>query len=46
MLRQVLKVDKLCALRFITVIKANDCNTSHYKRKGSLFITSELGGFE
>ena len=42
----MLKVDKLCDLRFITVIKAYDCNSSYYKREGSLFITSELGDFE
>ena len=46
MVREVLKVDKLCDLRFITVIKAYDCNSSYYKHKGSLFITSELGDFE
>ena len=42
----VLKVGKLYALRFITVIKAYDCNSLHYKREGSSFTTSELGGFE
>ena len=42
----MLKVDKLCDLRFITVIKAYDCNSPYYKREGSLFITSELGDFE
>ena len=40
------KVDKLCALRFITVIKAYDWNSSYYQREGSSFITSELGGFK
>ena len=42
----MLKVDKLCDLKFITVIKAYDCNSSYYKREGTLFITSELGDFE
>ena len=42
----MLKVDKLCALRFITVIKSYDCNSSYYEREGSSFITSELGGYE
>ena len=47
MLREVLKVDKRLALRLIKIIKAyHDCNASHYKREGSLFKTSELGGFE
>ena len=46
MSRKVLKVDKLCDLTFITVIKAYDCNSSYYKREGSLFITSDLGDFE
>ena len=38
----MLKVDKLCALRFIIVIKAYDCNSSHFKREGSSFITSDV----
>ena len=46
MLRQVVKVDKLCSLRFITLIKVYDCNSSDYYDKGSSFITSEGRGFE
>ena len=41
----MLEVDKLCALRFITLINACDCNSSNYKREGSSFITSELRDF-
>ena len=41
-----LKVDKVCALRFITVIKTYDCNSSSFKREGSSFITGGLVGFE
>ena len=37
MLQSVLKVDKLCTLKFVIVIAI---------RAGSSFITSELGGFE
>ena len=40
MLREVLKLDKLCALRFITVIKAYDCNLSYYKREGSSCLSN------
>ena len=36
----MLKVDKLCALRFIRVIKAYDSNSSHYEREVSSFFTS------
>ena len=42
----MLKVDKLCALKFITEIKAYDCDSSYYKREGSSFITNNLGGFK
>ena len=42
----MLKVDQFCALRFITVIKAYDCNSSNSKREGPWFLTSQLGGFE
>ena len=46
MLRLVVKVDKLCALRFLIVVKDYNCKSSYYKREGSSFITSELGVFE
>ena len=43
MLRKVLRVDKLCAFRFITILKAYDCNSSYYKREVSSLIASEFG---
>ena len=42
----MLKVDKLCSLRFIIVIIAFDCNSSYYEHEGSSLITSKLRGFE
>ena len=40
MLQEVLKLDKLCALRFITVINAYDCNLSYHKREGSSCLSN------
>ena len=37
------QVDKLCATRYITVIKACDRNSSYYYHEGSSFTTSDLG---